>query len=104
MVDKNAYKLGDIVRWKDSKIMESYEYGMIIKSPEVVSGGTYRLAGEIVEFVDVPSSSFISTDPIVALTIFSFGEQRVITIYRNPEDIPYSIEKVNFFEKNEKSS
>jgi len=103
MVDKNTYKLGDIVRWKDSKIMESYEYGMIIKNPEVVSGGTYRFAGEIVEYIDVPSSSFI-TEPILALTIFSFGEQRVITIYRNPEDIPYSVEKVNFFEKNEKSS
>ena len=102
-MDKNTYKLGDIVRWKDSKIMESYEYGMIIKNPEVVSGGTYRFAGEIVEYIDVPSSSFI-TEPILALTIFSFGEQRVITIYRNPEDIPYSVEKVNFFEKNEKSS
>jgi hypothetical protein len=104
MENESAYKLGDIVRWKDSKIMESYEYGMIIKNPEVVSGGTYRFAGELVEYVDVRNSSFISAEPILALTIFSFGEQRVITIYRNPEEIPYSVEKVNFFQKNKKSS
>jgi len=99
MENESAYKLGDIVRWKDSKIMESYEYGMIIKDPYSVSGGTYRFAGELVEYVDARDSSFISAEPLLALTIFSFGEQRVITIYRNPEDIPYSVEKVNFFQK-----
>ena len=99
MSDKDDYKLGDIVRWKDSKVMESYEYGMIIKAPEIVYGGTYRFAGEIVEFVDVANSTFTETNPILSLTIYSFGEQRVVTIYRNPEDIPYQVEKVDFSEK-----
>lgn len=99
MSDENTYKLGDIVRWKDSKIIGSYEYGMVIKEPEIVSGGTYRFVNEIVEMFDINDSSFITTEPIIALTVFSFGEQRVITIYRNPEDIPYHIEKVDFIEK-----
>tara|TARA_B100000900_G_scaffold405230_1_gene414561 strand:- start:717 stop:1028 length:312 start_codon:yes stop_codon:yes gene_type:complete len=103
MKEKEVYKLGDIVRWRDSKIVESYDYGMIIKEPYIVTSGTYRFAGETVEFIDVKDSSFIHGEPVVALTVFSFGDQRVITIYRNPEEIPYSVEKVNFI-KSEKSS
>ena len=99
MSNKDDYKLGDIVRWKDSKIMESYEYGMIIKAHEIVNGGKYRFAGEIGEFVDVANSTFTETKAIVALTIYSFGEQRVVTIYKNPEDIPYQVEKVDVSEK-----
>ena len=49
--------------------------------------------------MDIRDSSYIATEPIVSLTVYSFGEQRVITLYRNPEDIPYQIEKVDFIEK-----
>jgi hypothetical protein len=99
MPAENTYKLGDIVRWRDSKIIGSHEYGMVIKKPEIVSGGTYKFVNEIVEMFDVSDSSYIKTEPIISLTVFSFGEQRVITLYRNPEDIPYQIEKVDFIEK-----
>ena len=99
MSEIDTYKLGDIVRWRDSKVIGDHEYGMIIKEPEIVSGGTYRFVDEIVEIMDIRDSSFIASEPIVALTVYSFGEQRVITLYRNPEDIPYQIEKVDFIEK-----
>lgn len=99
MSDENTYKLGDIVRWRDSKIIGSHEYGMVIKKPEVVSGGTYKFVNEVVEVFGVSDSSFIETHPFISLTVFSFGEQRVITLYRNPEEIPYQIEKVDFIEK-----
>ena len=39
------------------------------------------------------------TNPLIALTVFSFAEQRVVTLYRNPEDVPLFIEKVKFSEK-----
>ncbi len=99
MSDENIYKLGDIVRWKDSKIIGSHEYGMVIKKPEVVSCGTYKFINEIVEVYGVSDSSFIETRPVISLTVFSFGEQRVISLHRNPEDIPHQIEKVDFIEK-----
>lgn len=96
MAENVIYNLGDIVRWKDSKIAAEYDYGMLIKDPEIVSGGTYKFVDEIVEVFDIRDSSFISSEPMVALTVFSFAEQKVITLYRNPEDIPRHIEKVKF--------
>jgi gamma-glutamylcyclotransferase (GGCT)/AIG2-like uncharacterized protein YtfP len=99
MKKDDTYNLGDIVRWKDSKIIEGYEYGMVIKDPEVVSGGVYKFAEELIEVLDIQDSSFALQHPLMAVTIFSFGEQRVITLYRNPEDVPYQIEKVDFSQK-----
>ena len=99
MENDDTYKLGDIVRWKDSKIIEGYEYGMVIKEPSVIRGGVYKFANEIIEILDIQDSDFAIEQPLYALTVFSFGEQRVLTIYRNPEDIPYQIEKVDFSEK-----
>lgn len=96
MAENVIYRLGDIVRWKDSKIAGEYDYGMVIKDPQVVSGGTYKFVDEIVEAFDIRDSSFTASEPLVALTIFSFAEQKVITLYRNPEDIPRHIEKVKF--------
>ena len=99
MKKDDTYKLGDIVRWKDSKIIEGYEYGMVIKEPSVVQGGVYKFANEIIEILDIQDSNFAIEEPLVALTVFSFGEQRVITLYRNPEDIPYQVKKVDFSQK-----
>lgn len=99
MKKDDTYRLGDIVRWKDSKIIEGYEYGMVIKTPSIVRGGVYKFANEVIEILDIQDSSFAIEEPLMSVTVFSFGEQRVITLYRNPQDIPYQIEKVDFSEK-----
>ena len=99
MKKDDTYKLVDIVRWKDSKIIEGYEYGMVIKAPSIVRGGVYKFANEVIEILDIQDSSFAIEEPLMSVTVFSFGEQRVVTLYRNPQDIPYQIEKVDFSEK-----
>ncbi len=58
MKKDDTYKLGDIVRWKDSKIIEGYEYGMVIKAPSIVRGGVYKFANEVIEILDIQDSSF----------------------------------------------
>ena len=93
------YELGDIVRWRASKVSTDYDYGMIIKQPQVVTGGLYSFSEHLADMIDISGETFTMTNPLIALTVFSFAEQRVVTLYRNPEDDPLFFEKVKFSQK-----
>lgn len=93
------YELGDIVKWRGHKSSTDYNYGMIIREPQVVTGGLYSFSEHLADLADISADTFTMTNPLIALTIFSFAEQRVVTLYRNPEDVPLFIEKVRFSEK-----
>lgn len=93
------YDLGDIVRWRHSKNSTVYDYGMIIKDPQVVTGGMYSFSDHLADIADLSGETFTMANPLVALTVFSFAEQRVVTLYRNPEDVPLFIEKIKFSEE-----
>jgi hypothetical protein len=54
--------------------------------------------------LDIDDDTFRMDDPLYSITVYSFADQKVITLYKNPEDVPLFIEKVTFIEKNEKSS
>tara|TARA_R100001015_G_C4543593_1_gene107035 strand:- start:109 stop:411 length:303 start_codon:yes stop_codon:yes gene_type:complete len=93
------FKLGDIIRWRDSKMSLDYDYGMVIKEPHEISGGTYSVVEKLADITDFEGSTFIMSDPVMALSVFSFAAQKVVIIYKNPEDLPLFIEKVNFYEE-----
>jgi|TARA_R100000081_G_C4787409_1_gene155486 hypothetical protein len=94
------FKLGDIIRWRDSKMSLDYDYGMVIKEPHAISGGTYSVVDHLADIADFEGSTFVMSEPILALSVFSFAAQKVVIIYKNPEDLPLFIEKVDFYEKN----
>lgn len=87
-----SYKLGDIVRWHPSHMVIGKEteplYGMIIKEPEIIRGGEYSYDAS----PEAPKLTRI--EPMTALTIFSFKDQRVRVLYQSPEEVPLLIEKV----------
>jgi len=91
-----SYKLGDIVKWwyRTSLVNREpeYSYGMMLKDPETIRGGKYfyNKAPQI----DPPAPICLQTT--VAITVFSFGEQKVITLYQSPEEPPLKIELFNF--------
>lgn len=97
-----SFKLGDIIRWGPSFMVANSDptpsYGMVIKDMETVRGGKYSY-GPVVDQAGEVQMTYI--EPMTAITVFSFKEQRVIVLYQNPEDIPLNIEKVCF---NDKSS
>ena len=93
------FKLGDIVRWRDSKMSQDYDFGMVIKEPHIITGGVYSMADHLADIMDSIDDTFVMAEPLSALTVFSFREQRVVVLYRNPEDLPLYIEKVTFSEK-----
>tara|TARA_Y100000004_G_C8808422_1_gene366519 strand:+ start:88 stop:390 length:303 start_codon:yes stop_codon:yes gene_type:complete len=96
---ETSYELGDIVRWKHSAGETSHDYGMVIKLPEVVLAGVYTFTNQLVEMMDIEDDTFKLSEPLVALTVYSFGDQKVVTLYKTPEDVPLFIEKVTFSEK-----
>ena len=98
-MDQTSYDLGDIVRWRSGLTDNNYDYGMVIAKPQIVSAGIYTFTNQIVELMDIADDTFKLSEPLVALTIYSFGEQRVITLYKTPEDVPLFIERVVFSEK-----
>lgn len=98
-MDQTSYDLGDIVRWRSVLTATDYDYGMVIAKPQIVSAGIYTFTNQIVELMDIEDDTFKLSEPLVALTIYSFGEQRVVTLYKTPEDVPLFIEKVAFSEK-----
>ena len=97
-MDHDYYELGDIVRWR-SPLQDTVDYGMVIKAPEIVSAGIYTFTNQIVQIMEIEDDTFRLSEPLMALTIYSFGEQKVMTLYKNPEDVPLFIEKVTFSEK-----
>ena len=104
MSKEETYRLGDIIRWKATQISEQYDYGMVIKEPEIVTHGIYTFTEKLIEMFDIEDDTFKMAEPLYSLTVYSFADQKVVTLYKNPEDIPLFIEKVTFIEKNEKSS
>ena len=91
-----SYKLGDIVRWEHRRSLlgkrSRYSYGMMIKDPETIKGGKYFY--DNAPPPEEPNIDCIKTT--VAITVFSFKEQKVIVIYQSPEDPPINIERVCF--------
>lgn len=104
MVNEEVYRLGDIIRWKATQISEQYDYGMVIKEPEIVTHGIYTFTEKLIEMFDIEGETFKMEEPLYSITVYSFADQKVVTLYKNPEDVPLFIEKVTFIEKNEKSS
>jgi len=104
MSKEETYRLGDIIRWKATQISEQYDYGMVIKEPEIVTHGIYTFTEKLIEMFDIEGETFKMEEPLYSITVYSFADQKVVTLYKNPEDIPLFIEKVTFIEKNEKSS
>jgi hypothetical protein len=95
-----SFELGDIVRWEPSRLMPEkmadYCYGMVIREPELIKGGEYFYGGSDKDSSD---SNMTFIEPMTAITVFSFKEQKVKILYHNPEDIPLIIEKVDFSDK-----
>lgn len=104
MAKEETYRLGDIIRWRATQISEQYDYGMVIREPEIVTHGIYTFTEKLIEMFDIEADTFKMDDPLYSVTVYSFADQKVITLYKNPEDVPLFIEKVTFIEKNEKSS
>jgi len=100
MTEQENYALGDIIRWKSSRDSGDYDYGMVIREPEIVTRGTYTSSGVFADLVDYEIDTFRLQHPLCGITVFSFAQQKVVTIYRNPEDVPLFIEKVNFSKEN----
>ena len=104
MAAEETYRLGDIIRWRATQISEEYDYGMVIKEPQIVTHGIYTFTEKLIDLLDVEADTFKMDDPLYSITVYSFADQKVITLYKNPEDVPLFIEKVTFIEKKEKSS
>ena len=104
MAREENYKLGDIIRWRATQISEVYDYGMVIREPQIVTHGIYTFTEKLIGMHDIDGDTFKMDDPLYSITVYSFADQKVITLYKNPEDVPLFIEKVTFIEKNEKSS
>tara|TARA_R110000824_G_scaffold198415_2_gene382431 strand:+ start:1071 stop:1376 length:306 start_codon:yes stop_codon:yes gene_type:complete len=99
MAKEEVYKLGDIIRWRATVLTEEYDYGMVIREPEIVTHGIYTLTEKLVEMLDTEDDTFKMEDPLYSVTVYSFGDQKVVTLYKNPEDVPLFIEKVDFIKK-----
>ena len=104
MAAEETYRLGDIIRWRATQISEEYDYGMVIREPQIVTHGIYTFTEKLIDLLDVEADTFKMDDPLYSITVYSFADQKVITLYKNPEDVPLFIEKVTFIEKKEKSS
>jgi hypothetical protein len=90
-----SYKLGDVVRWwhRAAAINREpeYSYGLMVKDAETITGGKYFYKN--VPPPGVPSMMCLETT--IAITVFSFKEQRVIILYQSPEEPPLKIELLN---------
>jgi hypothetical protein len=94
----SAYELGDIIRWKSRKEEKEYDYGMIIKEGQLITSGVYSFDKRLRELEECEPPLMDQDETLLSITIYSFGQQKVITLYRNPEDLPLHIEKVKFSE------
>jgi len=94
----SIYELGEIIRWKSS-LADDFDYGMVIKKGHMITAGIYSIESRLTELIDNEGSPTTGNETLMAITAYSFREQRVITIYRNPEDVPLLIEKVKFSKK-----
>ena len=95
----STYELGEIIRWKSSPV-EEFDYGMVIKRGHIITTGVYSLEDRLTELVDNGDTQLPHNEALMAITVYSFRDQRVMTIYRSPEDLPLYIEKVKFSKKN----
>jgi len=91
-----SYKLGDIVRWEHRRSLlgrkSRYSYGMMVKDPETIKGVKYFYGAA----PPLEEPNIVCLKTTVAITVFSFGEQKVITLYQSPEDPPLVIERISF--------
>ena len=92
----STYELGDIIRWKSYKEEIEYDYGMIIKEGQLITSGVYSFDKRLRELEETGTRPDDQDETLLSITIYSFGQQKVITLYRNPEDLPLYIEKVKF--------
>lgn len=96
-----SFKLGDIIKWGPIFMVANSKpepfYGMVIKDIETVRGGKYSY-GPLIDRGGEVQMTYI--EPMSAITVFSFKEQKVVVLYQNPDDIPLNIEKVCFNDKN----
>ena len=104
MAKDETYRLGDIIRWRATQLTEEYDYGMVIKEPEIVTHGIYTFTEKLIDMLDIEDDTFRMAEPLYSITVYSFADQKVVTLYKNPEDVPLFIEKVTFIEKSKKSS
>tara|TARA_Y100001938_G_C7868999_1_gene319339 strand:+ start:44 stop:352 length:309 start_codon:yes stop_codon:yes gene_type:complete len=97
--EQGAYRLGDIIRWRGSTASPDYDYGMVIGEPQLVTQGIYTFREDLADICEPAAGRFAMDNPLYSITVFSFGEQRVVILYKNPEDVPLFIEKVTFSKK-----
>ena len=64
----------------------------------------YTFTEKLIEMFDIEGETFKMEEPLYSITVYSFADQKVVTLYKNPEDVPLFIEKVTFIEKKQKSS
>jgi hypothetical protein len=95
-----SFELGDIIKWGPTfmvgGVKSEESYGMVIRGTETIKGGKYSY-GPFTETDGEIKMTYI--EPMSAITVFSFKDQKVVTLYRNPDDIPLNIEKVCFNNK-----
>ena len=69
------------------------QYGMVIRDLETFKGGRFSYG------LDAEKQP-MTLESMMAVTIFSFADQRVITLYQNPEEPPLVVRKVDFSKEN----
>jgi len=94
-MENPPFTLGDIVKWpslyEEADSGPTYSYGMVIKEPEFIQGGEYKYESPLEK-----RSRMTFIEPIMAVTVYSFKDQRVRTIYQNTDELPSEIQKVTF--------
>ena len=90
-------RLGDIVWWDPQHMVYGREfkrqYGMVIKELETFKGGRFSYG------LDAEKQEPMTLESMIAVTIFSFADQRVITLYQNPDERPLVVNKADFNRK-----
>ena len=92
------YQVGDIIRWHTNEPGGKSYYGLVLERSQNIRYGEYIYLHHI-ESEDF-SNLELAPVPLHAVRVYSFGEQRVIYLYQNPEDVPMFIEKVDFVPEN----
>ena len=57
MAAEETYRLGDIIRWRATQISEEYDYGMVIREPQIVTHGIYTFTEKLIDLLDVEAGT-----------------------------------------------
>lgn len=95
-----AFKCGDVVRWRSYEEGVEFHYGLVIKSEDLTEIG----------YLDFPYSTYSELEKMdyshVSLrkvTLFSFHEQKVVIFNQTQQDLPTFPELWRSFDLDEKN-